>query len=82
MERPQRARDEKKAPVKCPIVSVFATLLWRRAVSNKAEYRAFYAAMQQVSALARLHRKHLFTKRWQLGHWPGAPANGRHSFPS
>jgi hypothetical protein len=39
-----------EAPVGCPIVSVFATLLWRRAVSNKAICRSILQRSSDVAA--------------------------------
>jgi hypothetical protein len=39
-----------EAPVGCPIVSVFATLLWRRAVSNKAICRSMLQRSSDVAA--------------------------------
>jgi hypothetical protein len=46
-------------------VSVFATLLWPQAVSNKAT-GTVYAATQQVPWCLWGLRKELFTLRWQV----------------
>jgi NAD(P)-dependent dehydrogenase (short-subunit alcohol dehydrogenase family) len=52
-----------EAPVGCPIVSVFATLLWRRAVSNKAIRRALMLRCSKFLLLV----NRLFTLHWQFG---------------